>query len=256
MMAVATAGHPTESVDPTGKCQRTEGESMPMLFMLPRLSPYAPPLDGVYSPPLPSPPPPPPGSAPVVEVGSFLWRLSGASGDFSMIGLGDIVLPALAIAFARRVDLALAREHHGAAVRCGYFSWAVVGYGLGLAVTLAANTYGWTFNDVKGQPALLYLVPGVIGALLLRSLLQQSTRELWDGLSLPQQLGGVVWCDGCKTGLQGSESVWSNARKNLDYCPACYSKLPFDKQALLTMVAVYLRCGIEPPGGASEPALI
>ena len=66
----------------------------------------------------------------------------------------------------------------------GYFAWGVFGYGLGLAVTLAANAYGWTFNDVKGQPALLYLVPGVLGALLLRSLLHRETAALFSGSSL------------------------------------------------------------------------
>ena len=93
---------------------------------------------------------------------------SGASHEFGMLGLGDVVLPALTLAFARRVDLAQQadtaaaqpvparllqpRRASGCARGCGgCFLWAVVGYAIGLAVTLAANAYGWTINDVKGQ---------------------------------------------------------------------------------------------------------
>jgi len=67
----------------------------------------------------------------------------------------------------------------------GYFSCAVVGYAIGLAITLAANAYGLTFNGVQGQPALLYLVPGVLGALLLRACTRSQLAEVWTGSSLP-----------------------------------------------------------------------
>ena len=84
-----------------------------------------------------------------------------------MIGLGDIILPALVLTFGRRVDLAIssspdAPKHLAAhsplsSVRLaeglpcqGYFLWAI-GYGVGLGVTLAANAFGWTFNGVQGQ---------------------------------------------------------------------------------------------------------
>ena len=116
-------------------------------------------------------------------------------------------MAALALALARRVDLALHRAQPGASTLAtpspfagGYFAWAVVGYGLGLAVTLAANVYGWTFYGVRGQPALLYLVPGVVGALLCRSVLNHYVAELWAGSALPQPPPdtGTVICDGCQ----------------------------------------------------------
>ena len=162
---------------------------MPMLMIVPRLSPHAAAPTPRYSPPLPAPPPPPPPPPPSfgsLEPGSWLWRASGAAGQFAMLGLGDIVLPALAIAFARRMDLSRRRDSHrhaddagqragagspaadrhvrgrsrpgastilrgwlGALGDGGYYSWAVGGYALGLATTLAANTYGWTINDVS-----------------------------------------------------------------------------------------------------------
>ena len=62
MMTVATAGEPTAAVAAaTGKCERTEGDTMPMLMLVPRLSRLPAILDQVYSPPPPPPPPPPPG---------------------------------------------------------------------------------------------------------------------------------------------------------------------------------------------------
>jgi len=193
MMTVATAGEPTVNVaHDTGKCVRTEGETMPMLMLVPRLAPLVGTLDRVFSPPPPPPPPPPPG---IPDPHSFWYRLSGAPGAFAMIGLGDIVLPALAIAYGRRVDLCQlintpARRHgtRGCAAFGrwgGYYAWGVGGYGLGLAVTLAANAYGWTFNGVQGQPALLYLVPGVLGAMWLRALLRRDAPSLWTGAALP-----------------------------------------------------------------------
>ncbi len=76
MMTVATAGEPTASVNPSGKCERTDGETMPMLMLIPRLNAEPSLLELLY--------PPPPGDSPH----GWLWRLSGAAGSFAMIGLG------------------------------------------------------------------------------------------------------------------------------------------------------------------------
>ena len=265
MLTVATAGASRESIGANGTCQRTEGETIPMLMAFPRLSPYGPIQAAFYSPPLLSPPPPltagspglEPGLAPAfepgMEPGSLWWRLSGAPGDFSMIGLGDIVLPALAIAYARRVDLIGEGAADCAADRaarpctwCGYFTWSVVGYAIGLAVTLAANVYGWTIHDVRGQPALLYLVPGVIGSQVLRALLYCDLRQHWEGSRLPQPDPNVssLQCDGCRKVMLHDCTVWSEAADNVDYCPACYAKLSPEKQAPLVEVGVHIRCGV------------
>jgi len=90
MMTVATAGEPTAAVEhDTGKCIRTEGETMPMLMLIPRLNPFQEDLlDRVFSPAPPPPPPPPPGTP---DVSGLWFRLSGAPGSFAMIGLGDLV---------------------------------------------------------------------------------------------------------------------------------------------------------------------
>lgn len=95
MLEVATAGASTRSIGEHGQCVRTRDENMPMLMAVPRMSPYTSVYDGVFSPPLPLLPPLVAEEA--LGVGSWLWRLSGAPGDYGIIGLGDIVLPALVV---------------------------------------------------------------------------------------------------------------------------------------------------------------
>jgi len=74
---------------------------------------------------------------------------------FSMLGLGDIVVPALFIALLLRWDLA--RRAKGEVTGKGYF-WPVWGsYILGLVVTVVVMM---GFN--AAQPALLYLVPACL----------------------------------------------------------------------------------------------
>ncbi|KAI9163252.1 Intramembrane protease 2 [Paramyrothecium foliicola] len=55
-----------------------------------------------------------------------------------------------------------------------YFYASMVGYFLGMLVTLAMLVI---FK--RGQPALLYLVPGVLGSLLLTALVRGEFKELW-----------------------------------------------------------------------------
>jgi hypothetical protein len=133
------------------------------------------------------------------------------------------VLPALALAFGRLFDLSHPLARSGAQYPSrpgqawwafsgfrGYYAWAVVGYALGLGVTLTANANGWTFNNVQGQPALLYLVPSVLGAMLLRSALHSETAALFAGttpLALSAESGssdGLGGSDGGMTALEGA----------------------------------------------------
>lgn len=68
MLEVATAGQPSASLDASGVCQRTEGERMPMLMIIPRYTPLP---GGLHA---------------------------GTSVDYAMLGLGDIVRLQLALA--------------------------------------------------------------------------------------------------------------------------------------------------------------
>ncbi|TEA17600.1 Intramembrane protease 2 [Colletotrichum sidae] len=62
----------------------------------------------------------------------------------------------------------------GSSFRKTYFTASLIGYTLGMIVTLAMLVI---FKH--GQPALLYLVPGVLGSLWLTALLRGEVSELW-----------------------------------------------------------------------------
>jgi len=86
---------------------------------------------------------------------------------FSMLGLGDIVVPGIFVAILLRFDNQ--RNNKGKS----YFRYGMIGYVLGLATTIVVMN---VFN--AAQPALLYIVPGVLGAVGLRSVLYKETDEL------------------------------------------------------------------------------
>eukprot|EP00959_Pyramimonas_sp_CCMP1952_P125422 2622356-Pyramimonas_sp.AAC.1 len=90
-----------------------------------------------------------------------------AERPFSMLGLGDIVVPGIFVAILLRFDNQ--RDNKGKA----YFHYGMVGYVLGLATTIMVMN---VFN--AAQPALLYIVPGVLGAVGVRSMLYKETDEL------------------------------------------------------------------------------
>lgn len=71
--------------------------------------------------------------------------------NFAMLGLGDIVIPGIFIAFLLRFDQSLNRK------RNVYFWSCFLAYILGLGVTIGVMSY---FKHA--QPALLYLVPSCI----------------------------------------------------------------------------------------------
>jgi len=82
--------------------------------------------------------------------------------EFSMLGLGDIVIPGVFIALLLRYDAFRATKGKtkfptGSWAKPYFFS-TFIGYILGLATTIFVMH---TFR--AAQPALLYLVPGCIG---------------------------------------------------------------------------------------------
>lgn len=68
----------------------------------------------------------------------------------------------------------LPRELAAAQFSKTYFCASMVGYALGMGVTLAMLL---VFK--RGQPALLYLVPGVLGALVLTALARGEFKDMW-----------------------------------------------------------------------------
>ncbi|KAK9910409.1 hypothetical protein M0R45_034374 [Rubus argutus] len=97
-------------------------------------------------------------------------RMFDPWGGYSIIGFGDIILPGLVVAFSLRYDW-LANK----TLRAGYFVWAMTAYGSGLLVTYVALN----LMDGHGQPALLYIVPFILGTFLTLGQMRGDLKVLW-----------------------------------------------------------------------------
>lgn len=97
--------------------------------------------------------------------------------DFSMLGLGDVVIPGFLLALLIRFDAerakAFPQSRRGAFPR-PYFVSAMAGYAIGLCLTIAVMTH---FG--AAQPALLYLVPACLGATILTGFVRGELTELF-----------------------------------------------------------------------------
>eukprot|EP00898_Chlorokybus_atmophyticus_P008048 jgi/Chlat1/8244/Chrsp77S07672 len=89
-----------------------------------------------------------------------------ATRPFSMLGLGDIVIPGIFVALVLRYDIASKGRRH-------YFYSAFAGYAAGLGTTIAVMNI---FQ--AAQPALLYIVPGVIGFVTVHCLKNGELKQL------------------------------------------------------------------------------
>jgi len=106
------------------------------------------------------------------------------SGHFSMLGLGDIVMPGLLLCFVLRYDAykkaQIANIDAGVPPppsyyhRITYFHCSLIGYFLGL---LTATVSSEVFR--AAQPALLYLVPFTLLPLLTMAYLKGDLRRMW-----------------------------------------------------------------------------
>lgn len=94
---------------------------------------------------------------------------------FSMLGLGDIVVPGIYVALTLRMDRARAEQARaeGKPAPVRYFPAVIFGYFAGLATTIIVMN---VFN--AAQPALLYIVPGILGATFIRALIGGGFKEL------------------------------------------------------------------------------
>jgi minor histocompatibility antigen H13 len=85
--------------------------------------------------------------------------------EFSMLGLGDIVIPGIFIALLLRFDMQ--RSNNKKTISKLYFYVCYISYFLGLLTTIAVMHI---FR--AAQPALLYLVPACIGSSMLLALVR------------------------------------------------------------------------------------
>ncbi|KAJ8446864.1 hypothetical protein Cgig2_016174 [Carnegiea gigantea] len=91
----------------------------------------------------------------------LLFPTADPARPFSMLGLGDIVIPGIFVALALRFDVSRGKESQ-------YFKSAFLGYAVGLVSTIIVMNW---FQ--AAQPALLYIVPAVIGFL--------AAHVIWNG---------------------------------------------------------------------------
>ncbi|EQC33635.1 hypothetical protein SDRG_08739 [Saprolegnia diclina VS20] len=93
---------------------------------------------------------------------------------FSILGLGDIVIPGIFVALLLRFDAHMAKATTaGDAFPKPYFHINILFYVLGLVATVVVMI---VFN--AAQPALLYLVPACLGSSLLTALARGELKEL------------------------------------------------------------------------------
>eukprot|EP00033_Pygsuia_biforma_P002331 GCRY01002579.1.p1 GENE.GCRY01002579.1~~GCRY01002579.1.p1 ORF type:complete len:422 (+),score=86.10 GCRY01002579.1:104-1369(+) len=93
--------------------------------------------------------------------------------QFSMLGLGDIVIPGVFIALMLRFDRSLAPPKSKTYPR-RYYLASMIGYVIGLYTTFIVMHY---FQ--AAQPALLYLVPCCLGSVLLLALIRSELSLLF-----------------------------------------------------------------------------
>lgn len=116
--------------------------------------------------------------------GKLVFPSMQNSSHFSMLGLGDIVMPGLLLCFVLRYDaykrLQLNSVETGVpppshyVQKITYFHCSLIGYFLGL---LTATVSSEVFK--AAQPALLYLVPFTLLPLLTMAYLKGDLRRMW-----------------------------------------------------------------------------
>lgn len=99
---------------------------------------------------------------------------------WSILGLGDIVLPGCVISLCLRYDLSNFHKtsprafHHLSNFSSPYFLTAMISYTIGLVASYSALIY---FKS--GQPALLYIVPSMIFGTIILALLRGELKQLF-----------------------------------------------------------------------------
>jgi len=109
--------------------------------------------------------------------GKLIFPSMQDRGRFSMLGLGDIVMPGLLLCFVMRYDnykkqTAAASDTEQSKIT--YFHCSLIGYIVGLVTaTVASEVYK------AAQPALLYLVPFTLLPILIMAYLKGDLRKMW-----------------------------------------------------------------------------
>ena len=107
-----------------------------------------------------------------------LMLAHGKNMQFTLIGLGDIVLPGLLVCFCLRLD-----DAKGIPKKSGYFAVVMLGYCLGLTMCeFIVGTFHWA------QPAMIYLVPGTLLPFIWKAHSRGEISDVWEGLKSHHRL--------------------------------------------------------------------
>lgn len=121
-------------------------------------------------------------SVPMVLSIPLLFSFYGGN---ALLGLGDLIMPGLLVAFCIRYDYCM-----GYPLSTKYFCVASVSYAVGL---LIANVMAILLrNVVAGQPALMYIVPLMLAAVIGFAKWNGELQVLWDGPLCLQMLDDDV----------------------------------------------------------------
>jgi len=104
---------------------------------------------------------------------------------FTMLGLGDVVVPGIFVALALRYDVH--REQNGKGTRRVFFWASLAGYCIGLSTTMAVMHVFRT-----AQPALLYISPACILSTLVAGMMRGELREVFGWVDGGRQASGVA----------------------------------------------------------------
>ncbi|XP_053203039.1 signal peptide peptidase-like 3 [Panonychus citri] len=124
--------------------------------------------------------------------GKLIFPSMNNNGHFSMLGLGDIVMPGLLLCFVLRYDAykrslltsteaGLPPPNHLS--RITYFHCSLIGYFFGLLTATVSSEL-----SKAAQPALLYLVPFTLLPLLTMAYIKGDLRRMWSEPFRPTNL--------------------------------------------------------------------
>lgn len=95
-------------------------------------------------------------------------------GGQALLGLGDLIIPGLLVSFCMRYDYCM-----GYPLSCNYFCAASISYAVGL---LLANVMAVVLEAfVAGQPALMYIVPCMLGTVVTMARCKGEIGSMWHG---------------------------------------------------------------------------
>ncbi|CAB02277.1 IntraMembrane Protease (IMPAS) family [Caenorhabditis elegans] len=128
--------------------------------------------------------------------------------QFTILGLGDIVMPGYLVAHCFTMNGFSER------VRLIYGFISVVGYGIGLIVTFLALALMKT-----AQPALIYLVPSTLFPIIMLALCRGEFLKIWNGVPVEcsplvsdrNDLQGKKWINSSSSPDDTMEDIESNA---------------------------------------------